>query len=103
MIVVPGQRPRTVTIAPQAGSEAPIGLKGQHQPRNSRSEEAPAVEAEEEGRSLPLEHMVPCCLVTAENGLAVRCKMPRLGAAGRGICGARASARTCCRVPVNGA
>ena len=26
MIVVPGQRPRTVAIAPQAGSEAPIGL-----------------------------------------------------------------------------
>jgi hypothetical protein len=33
MIVVPGQRPRTVAIAPQAGTEGPIGLtkKGQHQ------------------------------------------------------------------------
>ena len=26
MIVVPGQRPRTVAIAPQAGTEAPIGV-----------------------------------------------------------------------------
>ena len=26
MFVVPGQRPRTVAIAPQAGTEAPIGL-----------------------------------------------------------------------------
>ena len=32
MFVVPGQRPRTVAIAPQAGTAAPIGLikKGQH-------------------------------------------------------------------------
>jgi hypothetical protein len=26
MFVVPGQHPRTVAIAPQAGTEAPIGL-----------------------------------------------------------------------------
>ena len=36
MIVVPGQRPRTVAIAPQAGTEAPIDLTKKDSTKNKR-------------------------------------------------------------------